>query len=412
MLIILLAIIIILLILNYFSNKDLLSPSFLLKAVFLLGTLLSILGNKNWNVSISPLLIIVVTMSLVSFYIGEKFIRNKVKIYSNDTYKGFKISSLFLFLFIILGIFILYIYLNKINTISNDFGYIGIGNRYNYFRMAMLTGNYSLGLVFSMFLLFFQGIGYIAIFNLIRGKIKSKLQKILYFIIIFLVIISMVLGSSRDGFIFLIVYIYVIYIFTKRLKTSHIILISIISILVLFLGFVALGIFTGKSNFSVFFETIYLYGGSSLVGLSEFLKKGLIQSNNFGYESFIGIRDLINRFFPNFSIGNYILEFTFFPDGTATNIYTAYRAFLVDFGWIGLILINVILGMIMSYLRMFTASKSMHRELFIVLYAYYMGQLLYMLFTPNITNGILSITQIFQLTPVFIIYIFNKRRKL
>ncbi|HFD1771432.1 TPA: O-antigen polymerase, partial [Enterococcus faecium] len=117
----------------------------------------------------------------------------------------------------------------------------------------------------------------------------------------------------------------------------------IITLLVLIIVFVYLGNLKGWAGKSIT-DTLSLYFGGSIAALNNFVGQGVHNNHSFdsGLETFLGVQDLFNRLNGNVSNVTRILPFTEIGNsGVMTNVYTAIRRYLSDFGLTGLIICSM-----------------------------------------------------------------------
>ena len=135
--------------------------------------------------------------------------------------------------------------------------------------------------------------------------------------------------------------------------------------------FYLVGFLTGKSlHYNNFFDNIANYLGSSIYALNNFLqRKSSMRSEFFGSNTlsgiFMGLRKL------GFDIPETSISLEYIQCGyVVTNIYTAFRRYIQDFGICGLIIIQMIIGFI--YTKLLLKNKESNSNgLWAILLAYF-----------------------------------------
>lgn len=406
MLYMLLLIVIMLTFISYHLRKDFLSASFVTNVIFLMGIVFTIIGNKKWGIPINSKIVIIIFFSLLLILVGESvFTSNKksTNIDVNITISR-KILSLFIILFFVT--FIVYIY--SIFPIMRSMGYGE--TRYGlfyYMRNATLNDLIPRNYIFSIIFLFTQSMGYVSTFYLVLNN--DKRNTIFHLLIIFAMIISFIIGTARINFIILGIYTSALLIYKFRekdiLKAFKTIIFIFIIVLILFS---VLGRLRGFSTASSF-DNIIFYGGSSIGAFSMFIDEyNSVINPHLGYETFTGLRTLLNRFYSDFNPGVRFLEFVVFPNGDRTNIYTGFRSYIADFGLLGNFIIMFMIGIVYSFMRIKSKSKN---YLWIIIYSYYLSNLALLLFSAELTSMLFSITQIFQVGFIIVIFKYLYKNK-
>ena len=146
-----------------------------------------------------------------------------------------------------------------------------------------------------------------------------------------------------------------------------------------------------------------LYGGGSILALDRYLHSVHVEGVVFGYESFIGVNHLL--YMAGFYIedSTRILAFTDLGSGFATNIYTALRRYINDFGCMGMIIAQFLFGAVFSAMYLIIKnSKSVNY--FHVFYSIMFMVLVYQAIDDQFLVSFMSVTQVFTVMFTYIIY--------
>lgn len=393
-------------------NKDYLSPSLITCCIYTVGTFFSILGNKKWEGNITFLTVLVIVTAVIFTLIGEIIIRGKWNNNNNNDNNKFnyKIIDIPLFItIIILGVSILaciYNYQNIREYLISDDNFSLF-----YLRNMMLNGNIQNNFILVILSFFAQAAGYIYLYIFITNTlligIKNCLRK--YFIhliavlpLIFLTIIS----TSRTGYINIFVFILVVYLLqSKRIGDKNFSMFNVVKKVILaIVAFFIIFSFIGELRNIEEKDTenyFVLYAGSPIVALNSYLNEYIGPNDIFGEETLAGLRGTLNKFIPNIEQGNFFLEYTYFSNGDSTNVYSLIRSLIADYGYIGFMCMEIMIGIF--YMCFLVIVRNKNYILFDIYFAMFIYYLVQQLFTPTIFTSFMSITQIALFAFIFFI---------
>ena len=413
----------------FINQKDILSPTFITVAIYFVGFVFANIGIGDWTyIKYNSVTTLVIFCAILCMECGEYFVRNSWEM--NDT-NGLKskllsksnapknVSNLIEIPLILecIGLIVscvaFYLYYQRMIEIAYEYGYSG-KNLLLYIRKGLLTGEERTGYIIVILKNFAQAFCFVNIFcfsnNLVQLQKKRKIIKyIIYLFSLIPVVLIYYISSSRYAFIKLAVYIVGCLLFAyfksgKKLTIS--LVVKVLGVIALFfVAFVWVYKVMGEDRASVTDDTLFdkfvLYAGSSIAGLSEYIRQGMPSSTYFGEETLCGIFGLIRRFFPDFVSGTYFLPHFFLNEVLETNIYTMIRSLIADYGIFGMLAIELWIGLIFTFAYKI-ALKSKFFTISII-YLYFIPELIYQLFAPLLFTDIGSITQIFELLWIFII---------
>lgn len=392
-LIFILCTLILMLVIDIYISKTVLTASNFLITIFIVGTIFSIIGNFTWNERISPNLYIIVICSILVFNIGELLLfRKKLPLEENVVLRHGHLMWILLFSVVSLGLNIkMIIDILILNGYSFD-----MGNILGFLRIYMVSGDEYSNYLANLFVMFSYGTGYLSIYYLIKNKNRKSI--LIHMLIILIMIINIILSTNRSTLILVSIYTIVLLLEnTGKIKIKH--LMYLVGV-----GFITISVslFLGSErSFVEFnsFKSLVHYAGSSMIALNRFLTSDFDRNLIFGEETFVGIRMLLNRFFENVHPGVIHKEFIFLIDGSSSNIYTAFRSYIKDFGYIANFVIMFISGFIFGL-----ASNFKKSSLSIIIYAYFISNLSFSLFAPTLFSSLFTIREIFILLFIFLIY--------
>lgn len=420
------ALLLALLLIYYLNGKDLISPSFITVSVFLLSSLFLSLKVKEWGVEITGKTILIILLFIFVFFLTELLCQTIVPNSKKQKllqYNGIQLSKSVIILLIGLSILILYMYYTQIKKIAVFSGYNeGEDLLIQYARLGLLQKGQTTTLLISISSLFLRSLAYLNLFiftfNITVPKDVNKRKNIIYLLIPIIYLIQYSLSGSRGAYIEFLSFFLILYIilYTKsnngnRYNKLKIFSYTIITLLVLIIVFIYLGNLKGWAGKSVT-DILSLYFGGSIAALNNFVEQGVHNNHSYGsgLETFLGVQDLFNRLNGNVSNVTRILPFTEIGNsGEMTNVYTAIRRYLSDFGLTGLIICSIIVSLFSNIMYIYIKKSNKINFLFIF-YAINAMIIFYQSIDEQFFVSFLNITQIFTFLFSYILYyIFIKR---
>lgn len=410
------------------NGKRILSPAFITCVTYTIGTAFACMGIKSWtNVTFNYLTILVMFSAIICMEFGEYIIlahnrqRYTVNVNVNEQRQDhlFKIPFGLQVIGLAISCLGCYLYYRRVLEIAYMYGYTGTSllifvrnglenERTGY--LVVILKNFSQAFSYVNIAIFFNNAIVLKKFNLYKRYFPYLLSIIPTAIIFYL-------SSSRYTFIKLICFVFFSFLILYTRKYKFIL--SVNKLLKLTLVFVCgIGLFyliyakMGESRASFVYVDVFdkfiMYAGSSIVALSEYISNGMQRSEMFGEETLYGIFTLIQRFFPSINTGTHFLEAIRLNDLLSTNVYTIIRSLIADYGFSGMLLIEVLIGSIYTHFNEKIKSKKVFTVAMII-YPYFMYELVFQLFSPLMLSDIGSITQIFEILWIIIIFKIYKK---
>lgn len=378
MLIVLLVILLIGLIVSYgLTHRNILSPWVIAHLMYFFSTLILVF-NYDIVIDISFDTVLVIIVSLLSFGIGEIFVR--FTIFSHRTrlhYAQFdevrpitisKIAYLFSLVCIIAWTYISYLNFNRIGS------YLGGGNfvaKYVLVRKAIVdasngieididTGSYGMLNYLGFFV---EVLVYAFLFVLIYNKaykIKGCKKTIYYLLPVLLYLPSCILTTTRSVFIKLlaVIGIMLFYVYTQShygwgsvKNNNKIIKIGAILLASFFVIFSLVGQLKEQDVKEDISGTVCGYAGASICGLDAYLNGRYIRKSDYpGQVTMEGVYTLLNKIGLDYPPPAYHQEdFVWGKKGQTSNIFSAPFYVLIDFPFVGLIFIYIFWGAVLGY---------------------------------------------------------------
>ena len=352
---------------NFFiNNKELTSPAVLFSFSFVVLMIFAFINysdlglySLNWRTSF------VIIIGILSFMLGTlPFVKmtNRISFFFNEE-KGVRINQKVsvnkLLIFLLFGFFIL-ILNTKYLGISTE-NYSSILGDIRDSTVNSGSGVLPKYLVFSNMIMLMGGIFFSI--ELPRFFIEKDYIKVFLSLVIFLlsILISFSGGSRGSSLILIISLIFNSILESyknnklRKIKISSIIKVFLIIIVLLYLfkeSAVILGQ-TQVADFS-FSRYILLYVGAQLKNLDMALTyQNIINSSNvFGQGTFRSFVKFFSNLIGSGLYGDYklFLPFNYYNGISLGNVYTTFYPFLRDFGYFGVIICSMLMGVISEYL--------------------------------------------------------------
>lgn len=358
-----------------FGKRDLLSPWFLLCLAMLTSYLIVLLNYNNWEVKINGKFVLYITTALISFGIGafvvKKFASKKLVA---DTVTGrvqlkkeLPQKSYPEMFFIIVSVMAAGLYCFKL---LSDVGGIGSINERIRHIYESVVGGYSPGFIFNQCLEIIVAVCYINTYRLFQ-EIYSRCRAfsiIKLFIPIIVFIIAVMISSDRNIFLRFAIYFICLFVlfFRENTKKKNVNKGIVFKVTLLLLLLVIIFFLLGKSKqySSSILRSLSIYGGSGLYDFNlwivDFNEPLLYGQNTFSetIKVFNSIFGKIGLTLPDAQIDRFD-EFIEYRSSNgyiySSNIYSAIRPYVEDFGYFGVILFPFAIGML--YQKLFIRMK-------------------------------------------------------
>jgi len=406
-------------------GSDLLSPSIAFTLPFIVSNCFLIINVNSWSISIQSRTFFVILIGICALFLGELITRtffvNKHKKVSKTVSKGSfsqvlrpkKIATnlIIIYMLVILAWYFHHVYTTAMLFKNNKIPILAT------YRQAEKSVNpiLKLGITSSLAICYFYLLAFL------DNYINLGIKKMKYLIPVLLFFIMSILSSGRIDVLYLIISALAIsYILYKKkygwrnTLNLKVVRIGVLSFLSFFVVFYFLGMFTGKSNINSFFNIISLYAGSSIAALDSFLVNYNYDITNFGSETLHGVTNFFKIFGVEMTLtDNRILEFVHL--GTMphrTNIYTAFRRLLNDFGYLGMILIQFFTGILYSFIYLKNKYNLYKNEKFgILFYVFLFRYLVFQVTDERIIVNVFTITTIMQIILILFLFKFVAKKK-
>lgn len=366
----------------YINQYDIISPWVISVAMFFLSTLVAAMNAKRWGMDISLGCIFVIIGALLAFGLGEKTVDKVFEKYPTDSNKRLANWSIevpvlltcIISALMLVGFLIVFKRAYEISLEGGNHG--GLKTMFKYVRAVMVTPGNHMGRFCNHITILSQAISYIYVWilmNQIIGR-SFKLKHVVYIIPIVIYLFMAAMGAGRNFLIQILAFILVASMFLTHgdrpwnlrdaIKVAILAacVIGIYLIFFLFLGYL-------KNGAQVrIYDILSKYIGSSIINLDEYINRQKVESIYIGEETLYGIYSVIRKFGVDLPERVYHLE-----QSAITNVYTALRRYISDYGYMGLFIIQVYIGSFYSIF--YNIVKRQKNGILLILYGWLMQPL-------------------------------------
>lgn len=354
----------------HFGGKSLVSPWFFLCLMFLASYVIILLNYENWQVQINGTFVLYICSAIIAFGVGTAIVKSMYPVCAVGHEKKLPITEAKIVkkypvnLFIILSLISACGYIAKLII---DAGLsVSLSEIIRKIYDNIVSDGYSPGVIFNQMLEIVVAIAYINAFRLFiklfAGKTDTiSIVKLLIPLIIFF--ITVMISSDRNIFIRFAIYLICLWAFffyenySKKHVNSKIIFIVAIMIAIAALLFFILG--RMKQYDSDFFKSVSIYAGSGLYDFNLWIADFDSSTLLYGQSTFLTLLNTLNTLLQPFgiNISTGISQFDPFLEFTSSNgyiyssnIYTALRPYVEDFGYFGVLFFPFIIGIFYQWL--------------------------------------------------------------
>lgn len=416
-------------VINYIlSGKKILFPSVIVSAMFTLSSLFAALNSK-WGIQIQAKTYMILLVAIMIFSIGCLIGNIKLIVFGSKW--RHKESFLNVTKIIIpvdkavvvaaICMIVSLVYFRHQLELSYAYGNTrGINGMIGTLRNAMVQDAdvARLGILLNLGISFTKAAGIISLYIIIFSIIKKKKCKFITVLPLLCLIINIIISTGRGALIMVVtsaIYdVYALFYLKNDRKINHkIIKYGVILVVAFVFAFRVLGTLTGKSEALDFWDTLSIYIGSPIVCIDHVIQEGIGVTTQFGYNTFKGIYNMLSRFIGNMGlISNHDEKFRW--ASYSSNIYTALYPYLIDFGILGMIVIQFVLGVVNgAFWRKYTSSSTISDFILIIYGRFFGGALVYYSIAERFFSNYLALNAIAELVfYIVILRLFVKHESL
>lgn len=361
--------------------KEILHPLVILKEVVFLGTIGLLIFHKQWNINISAMTVFILSTAIIWVDLGFVFTTilaniskgKKICLKNNQNLKKqehtknrFNISTTRAILSTIIILTTIIVYLKM----GSD--YISGADNVEDFTMGLMVykgqtrsdGSVDLG-IWTYILLICRMVGLVYLYFAVKEYMTngwSKKISVLLLPPISVFIMGYILGIRSILLIYSLIVVFVSYatqlksnkygktINKTRLEIKYF-RIGIICIMLIFSYFLIVGKLSGKVGNNEGLNNIAVYLSGGIGAFDSVYRDYTLTSDLFGQQTFRLIYKTLNIIpWFDFETQNTINTTIYSTGGFRTNVYTVNLNFMTDFGYMGVILCNMLIGMFHGFL--------------------------------------------------------------
>ena len=422
----------------YLNNKDIASPSVIIIIFFMLSQLINLVYITKWKTTFSVLYFLTLTIGYTFTIAGDlsgkianqrkwkiKKVSRKNTITRDSQIDVIRIPLLFNCFVILFMITVAYFYYRDMIRIARLYGDLSLQTVFQAIRNVTYyvgtSGDIERGTstFLSHALLASKAVAYIYIYiflyNIVycRKKFRENWINIIPAIIY---LIESTFSTSRSQILYFMAGVcFILYLLwyckngqiSQRTK-SKFIRYGLITVVGFCIVFYLLGYLTKKSLSISFADNIAVYVGGSQVSLSKWLERFSETTAYFGEESLCGIRKVMLKLgLTNHYVVRH-LEFETFGNYRG-NVYTSFRRYISDFGYVGLPVMQFLSTFIVSFLYNWIKNKKTPNGL-IIIYGYIVYSICMEAIDELFFSSVFEISNIYVFIYGFIIYKFIIKR--
>ncbi|HFI0505525.1 TPA: O-antigen polymerase [Streptococcus suis] len=401
---------------NYFSSqRDILSPSVVMTAMFVVSTLFALINAKNWNIDYELLSTFYILSGIIVFSIPVTIASNKVgAIPEIVSYRKLSISTWKIIFAILVDLVIIYLYRKEMYQLAAQAGYSGQSIQWFIRNSTSYEGSIEFSAKIRLLVRFVDITAYIFLFTFINNFIYNVKRKsnLLLLVPVFLFIYKTSLTGGRQDILKLLV---VAVVQTYILQKAKVGWRKVISGRYLMIGLTGLlfgipsfyyGLFlVGRTTTRSMMESVSTYIGGPIQHFNQFVQNPTSPSRYFGSESLTPILNILG------DLGlidyNETVHLEFRQLGvTIGNVYTFFRRPLHDFGPVGMYLFVFLVGVLFAYLYYVVIRSKRRSDLWdmnVMVYSY----LFYWIFLSSIEQYSMTIISVFTLIAIILFYLLS-----
>lgn len=356
-----------LLIFYRFNGKNVVSPSFVGCAMFILTTVVYLSAQEYFGYEIHSITVTVIVSLLFCVFIGEQF-ANKLAVKERDrtvgidiekTKEAIEISHLYCLIITVFEIVIMAIHFREVYSYSLLVGNVegnfltmakyvreAVSNGYAPLDLSIIT---SQGVVISECLVWFF------IYSICYNKNQTNKLYRRYLIPIIAYLPNVWITDNRVTLLRMVaVSFIIIFVFTKQKHgwtkkgNKKIVVLAIVGVCLYLVIFRLLGYRTETSLRNELWDNFTEYVSASLVGLDRYLLNGETPNTLFGETTLSSIYNILRQWGLPIPVVDSFEPFYEYAHGNS-NVYTALKAYIHDYTLLGAIVAMILWGFVINY---------------------------------------------------------------
>lgn len=371
-------------IISYLAFRgDIIHPGFVVPLVFLFSTICAIYNVATWGIDLLPQTIGIILSGavlyfFVSFIVYYLIALSKPPKRKYHEIKEIEVSPPLIVALSVLEGFVTILYLREVIKITG-------GSMSNLSSIAASLGRYKelthftqasegVGGIVAQLYQFISVIGLLFVYVAISQFVSKKKISINYIIPIIIYAVSILVSGNRLSLLRMVFFAMVVYFVLwhrskgwKKPVNLKIVLYLAVIIVIVLAAFVGLRTVVGKTGRTVEVDPLYYiseYAGGSIQLFDLFIRSPGFPSDIFGYRTSYYINNFVGRITNNPAL-DYLFAYEFRRSNGINigNVYTGFRAFYEDFGYLGMCVCIVIHAALFSMLYAVIRKRSISKQI-------------------------------------------------
>ena len=340
------------------SGRDIMAPSVIMCAMFVISTFFAIMNIKNWKIDYSLDSVLILVAGMVTFILAEalfhgmqnKKIRRVRKADQAEMHPVVIQKSLLIFAVIFDVLVLLWFYM-EICRIVAGYGYtatgVGVFGRYRTIITSLTQRSDSkvalTGMVLNQMIKLVHAMGYVSLYILLNNWFagdKKKLPYIFHIILVLAHIFSYIMEGSRGNILQIasaaLIEWYILWhrkVGWHKVLTGKVVVVGVLCMLIGMPLFYSSLSWMGRATNKRLLRYIGFYVGGSIQLFDLYLKSNITKPKVFGEETLIGVLHFLNRLGFDLDVRNVNLDMIRLDELSRGNVYTFFRRPLHDFGF-------------------------------------------------------------------------------
>ncbi|HFI0576103.1 TPA: O-antigen polymerase [Streptococcus suis] len=401
---------------NYFSSqRDILSPSVVMTAMFVVSTLFALINAKNWNIDYELLSTFYILSGIIVFSIPVTIASNKVgAIPEIVSYRKLSISTWKIIFAILVDLVIIYLYRKEMYQLAAQAGYSGQSIQWFIRNSTSYEGSIEFSAKIRLLVRFVDITAYIFLFTFINNfiyNVKRKSNLLLLVPVMLFAYKTVLTGGRLDILKLMFAAVVQAYILQKakvgwkKVISGRYVMYGLTGLLVGIPSFYYGLFLVGRTTTRSMMESVSTYIGGPIQHFNQFVQNPTSPSRYFGSESLTPILNILG------DLGlidyNETVHLEFRQLGvTIGNVYTFFRRPLHDFGPVGMYLFVFLVGVLFAYLYYVVIRSKRRSDLWdmnVMVYSY----LFYWIFLSSIEQYSMTIISVFTLIAIILFYLLS-----
>lgn len=421
----------------YLSRRDIMSPSVIMCAMFIISTLFAIMNIENWKIDYSIEAVFILTVGMLTFILAETVMH---AIIEQRSYTAVKVNKVdlepiliqrgILIAAVIFDVLVLLWFFMEIRRIVAGYGYTatgtGVFGKYRTIITSLTRRSDSkvalTGTLLNQMIKLVHAMGYVSLYILLNNWFASckNANSLLHSLIVIASVISYMMEGSRGNILQIasaaLIEWYIIWhrkVGWRKILTGKVIMVGLLCVLIGIPLFYESISWMGRVTNKNMMRYIGFYVGGSIQLFDLYLKSNITKPKVFGEETLVGVLRFLNSLGFNLNVRNINLDMIRLDELSRGNVYTFFRRPLHDFGFVGMLLFTVLVAWLFAwiYYGEIKWKSTKFTPYWIMLYGY----LFYWVILMSIdqySQSIISLTTVLQITLMLLWYDFATRARL